>query len=342
MAKNKSRVNEKSIKVKLVSNLVLSEQNRNEPSKGVYPGGRFKRFFDTFKANFQPLMIANLCSILFVIPIIAIIIFFSMKGVETIGYMIEKVDNPYLMSSFGMGLSSGMPIVEAKKMLLNSYRVLVSTIALGMPLLGFALAGNLTISTKLIWGEALLMKKDKQGRDVPRVFTEFFRGIGKFWKENLVIMSITAIVFAGVANLFLSFVQATWVNQYKAADIVSLIAAILITLAYFPFFANLLPMTIAYDLKSKYKIKNSIILTLTFYIPAFLIFAFAILPFVLLSAGRIASLVMFVFILSFGISFLSLIFANYSDYNYEKIISPLYQARMKAELKKERRSRRKK
>ena len=50
MAKNNSKINEKSLKVRLVSNLELAEQNRNEPPKGTYPGGRFKRFFDTFKA----------------------------------------------------------------------------------------------------------------------------------------------------------------------------------------------------------------------------------------------------------------------------------------------------
>lgn len=66
-----------------------------------------------------------------------------------------------------------MSIEEAKSILLNSYRVLVSAIALGLPLLGFGIAGNLSITTKLIWGESLLIKKDKQGRDVPRVITEF-------------------------------------------------------------------------------------------------------------------------------------------------------------------------
>ena len=71
-------------------------------------------------------------------------------------------------------------------------------------------------------------------------------------------------------------------------------------------------------------------------------FVFAILPFVLLAAGKIFSLIMFVFILSFGISFMCLILVNYNDYNHEKIIEPLYQAKIKVELKKERRARRKK
>lgn len=342
MAKNKSKINEKSLKVKLIGNLELVEQNRNEPHKGAYPGGRFKRFFDTFKANFQPLMIANLCSILFVLPIIALIMFFTMQGIEKIGYMIAKINEPYLMSSFGVGLSDGMSIEEAKSILLNSYRVLVSAIALGLPLLGFGIAGNLSITTKLIWGESLLIKKDKQGRDVPRVITEFFRGLKKFWKENFIIMLITAVVFGGVANLLLNFIEASWINHYKATDIVSLIFAILITLIYFPFFTNLLPTTVTYNLKAKYKIKNALILTITFYVPALIMFVFAILPFVLLAAGKIFSLIMFVFILSFGISFMCLILVNYNDYNHEKIIEPLYQAKIKVELKKERRARRKK
>ncbi|HHX48856.1 MAG TPA: hypothetical protein GX709_00445 [Clostridiales bacterium] len=342
MAKNNSKINEKSLKVRLVSNLELAEQNRNEPPKGTYPGGRFKRFFDTFKANFQTLMIANLCALLFILPIIALIMFFSMESVEKIGYMIAKIDEPYLMGSFGVGLSSGMTIGEAKSILLTSYRVFISSIALGLPLVGFGIAGILSVTTKLIWGESLLIKKDKQGRDVPRVATEFFRGLKKYWKGNVAIMSVTAVVFAGVANLFLNFVKASWLNNYNAGDIVSLVFGILITLAYFPFFINILPTTVTYNMPVKHKIKNALILTLSFYLPALLVFVFSALPFALLAVGRIMALIMMVLILSFGMSFVCLMIVNYNDYNHEKIIEPLYLAKMKDQMKRERRARRKK
>lgn len=341
MAQAKTEKNN-SLKVKLVSNLALSEQDRSEESKGAYPGGRFKRFFDTFKANFQQLMLINLCAIIFALPIIAVIMVFKMIGIEKLGYLIAKEQTPYLMNSFGIGLSSGMPLTQAKDILLNSYRIMITAMAAGLPILAFGFAGNLGVMKKLVWGETLLMKKDRQGRDIPRLFTEFFRAVGKYWKETIIIMVFTMIVFAGVANLVLNFVQAVWRNQYTAGSIISLIAAIILIICYFPLFINLLPTTVTYNFEFKYKLKNASILTLTFYIPSLFILAISLLPFFLLAAGRIVSLIMFVFILAFGISFFSLAIINYNDYHHEKIIDPLFQARLKMEIKQQRRSRKKK
>ena len=130
-------------KLKLLSGLELAPEARNEEKKPPYPAGRFKRFFDTYKANSNHLMTANAMTIIFMLPLFALIIAISFIGVEKFAYMLADIDKvPYLMSGFGIGLSDGMAINEAKVILLLAYRVIFLGVAVCLPILSFGVAGH--------------------------------------------------------------------------------------------------------------------------------------------------------------------------------------------------------
>ncbi|MBR2480064.1 MAG: hypothetical protein IKB56_02030, partial [Clostridia bacterium] len=52
-------------KLNLLSKLHLAPEARNEEAKGPYNGGRFKRFFDIFRANTQTISMTNMLTLIF-------------------------------------------------------------------------------------------------------------------------------------------------------------------------------------------------------------------------------------------------------------------------------------
>ncbi|MBO7156658.1 MAG: hypothetical protein J6V83_04565, partial [Clostridia bacterium] len=102
-----------SLKIKLLRAMVLAPEARTEESKGAYPGGRFKRFTDIFKANNQDLMMVNVFTILFALPILAVLLFITLFGAEKFAYTLKGItETPYLMSGLGFGLSQGTNLAE--------------------------------------------------------------------------------------------------------------------------------------------------------------------------------------------------------------------------------------
>ncbi len=327
-------------KIKLVSALSVASEDRSEPLKGNYPGGRFKRYIDILKTYFQPLMIVNLLTLIFCLPIIGILVFFEVYGVEQFGYLVAKIsqiDPPFLLGNFGIGASSSLATEIAKSYLLNSYRVMIGGIALFLPLAGVGIAGNMYICTKMVWGESLLMKKDKYGNDVPRVIKEFFKGVKEFSGRIALTLLVFGIIFAGCSLMIVEFVNSIWLGISNAGYYIGLILAAIIIVFSGMVMVTYLPFNISYkSQKTAYRIKNSLIISSGFSVSAILSFVFALFPFALLLTGDMVKLVVTIAILSFGLSHACLVMVNYADYNSENLIQPLYQQEMKAQLRKER------
>ena len=204
------------LKLYLLKSFALAPEARNEEKKGEYPGGRFKRFKDMFKAFSQDLMMVNVLTILFALPIIAIVMFITILGAESFGYMLESIkDTPYLMNGLGLGLSAGASISSAKVMMLMSYRIMILGIAVFIPVLGFGFAGAIYVCQKIVWGEKFLTKKDKRtGADVNRTVTEFFKGVKAYWKQMVLTFALYAVFFAGGAELILDYESEYSANKH--------------------------------------------------------------------------------------------------------------------------------
>ena len=292
-------------KLKLLSGLELAPEARYEEKKPPYPAGRFKRFFDTYKANSTHLMTANAMTIIFLLPLFALIIAISFIGVEKFAYMLADVDKiPYLMSGFGIGLSSGMAVNEAKVILLLAYRVIFLGVAVCLPILSFGVAGHAYVSTKLIWGERFVCKKDKKtGADVPRIVTEYFRGVNEF----------IAGVWSGGAN----------VGQWFA-----LFGGIIILFVSTMILLNLLPQVISYHKTLSYaaKLKNACIYSTAFFIPSLLMLVIIGAPFALFAINTMfVTIIIAVAFVMIGTTYVILATVNYGDYNSENVLQVLYE-----------------
>ena len=317
-------------KLKLLSGLELAPEARYEEKKPPYPAGRFKRFFDTYKANSTHLMTANAMTIIFLLPLFALIIAISFIGVEKFAYMLADVDKiPYLMSGFGIGLSSGMAVNEAKVILLLAYRVIFLGVAVCLPILSFGVAGHAYISTKLIWGERFVCKKDKKtGADVPRIVTEYFRGVKTYWKEMLITFSGYAVFFAGGTNLIIEFIAGVWSGGANVGQWFALFGGIIILFVSTMILLNLLPQVISYHKTLSYaaKLKNACIYSTAFFIPSLLMLVIIGAPFALFAINTMfVTIIIAVAFVMIGTTYVILATVNYGDYNSENVLQVLYE-----------------
>ncbi len=339
MANNKNGEKKVSaLKLALLRSFVVAPEARNEEKKGEYPGGRFKRFKDMFKANSQDLMMANVLTILFALPIIAVVMFITLLGAEKFGYMLESItETPYLMGGLGIGLSAGSSIASAKVMMLMSYRIMILGIAVFLPVLGAGFAGIMYISQKIVWGEKFLTKKDKRtGADVNRTITEFFNGIKLYWKEMVLTFSLYAVFFAGGAELLIEFVSAIWGGYANVGHYFAVIIGSIILLLSTMTLINLVPQVVSYDKTLKYaaKLKNAFLYTITFFIPCLFMTAFTFAPIALMFIGGFFTFIVIIICMSVGICYMALIMANYGDYNSENVVQILYSQSQVAENRK--------
>ena len=316
-------------KLFLLKSFALAPEARNEEKKGEYPGGRFKRFKDIFKAFSQDLMMVNVLTILFALPIIAVVMFITILGAESFGYMLESIkETPYLMSGLGMGISLGTSIASSKVMMLMSYRIMILGIAVFIPILGFGFAGAIYVCQKIVWGERFLTKKDKRtGADVNRTVTEFFRGVKLYWKQMVLTFSLYAVFFAGGAELILEFVGALWGGYANVGHYFAVIIGAIILLFSSMILVNLVPQVVSYDKTLKYgeKLKNACLYTVTFFVPCLFITAFTFAPLALLFIGGFFTFIIIILFMSVGLCYMSLVMTNYGDYNSENVLQVLYE-----------------
>lgn len=329
---------------KLLFTLSTAPEARVEDKKAPYPGGRFKRFKDTFKGNMTDLMTVNVLTVIFALPLLAVIMAFSVIGAERIGYFLAGIDTPYVMTDFGFGLSAGSSIGAVSAVMIDGYRILFAAIAVCLPILSFGIAGNMYICQKFIWGERLLTKKDKTtGGDVNRTVTEFFRGIKMHWKEMLVAFSCYAVFFAGGTELIIEFVSGTYVGGANAGQWIGLFAGIIVLIVSTMLLLHFIPQTVSYagTLNMAQKLRNSCIYFVALFLEGIFIFILALAPFALAAAGTFLTMIVVLFLVTVGFSYVCLILTNYGDYNSENYLQAVVEVRANEEIRQAKKDRKK-
>lgn len=329
---------------KLLFTLSTAPEARVEDKKAPYPGGRFKRFKDTFKGNMTDLMTVNVLTVMFALPLLAVIMAFSIIGAERIGYFLAGIDTPYVMTDFGFGLSAGSSIGAVSAVMIDGYRILFAAIAVCLPILSFGIAGNVYICQKFIWGERLLTKKDKTtGGDVNRTVTEFFRGVKLHWKEMLVAFSCYAVFFAGGTELIVEFVSGTYLGGANAGQWIGLFVGIIVLIVSTMIFMHFIPQTVSYagTLNMAQKLRNSAIYFVALFLEGAFIFILALAPFALAAAGTFLAMIVVLFLVTVGFSYVCLIIVNYADFNSENYSQAVLEIRTNEATRQSKKDRKK-
>ncbi|MFI3229675.1 MAG: hypothetical protein R3Y23_05885 [Bacillota bacterium] len=311
--------------VNLLRKLSLAPEARTEAVK-PYAGGKIRKFIDLFRASMSHLTVANVLGMLFALPIITLFIVVTTIGFEEFTYILTGVEEaPYLLGSFGIGLSSGSDLVSTKIDMLLTYRLLLTGTAVCMPLLGFSFAGIYHITTKFNWGDSFITKRDKFGNEIPRIAVEFFRGVKLYWKQYLVLLSIYAVFVAGCGNLIITFVEALWLGTANAGHYIGLVIACILGLFSTIILLNMMPLVVTYRTSLVSKFKNSCIFTVSFFAQQLFMVVVIAVPFLLLLVGSIITMLAAIACLVLSLSYIAMISTVYSDTNSERYLVPLYE-----------------
>lgn len=324
-------------KVQLLGKLTFAPEARGQEKSRPVIQGRFKYFWETFKANNNYLMTANLLLLLFSIPLLIVLVLPSvLGGMENISYMLAKAPAlPYFMTDVGIGISEGEAIIIGTLGILKAYQLYFLAIACCLPFMSFGLAGIFHIGIKFIWQDGFVSKKDDYGNNVPKMGKEFFIGLKKYWLQFLIVMLVVSILFAGISNTFIYFLQQKLQNQVGAGEWLLVIFATIVGVFSVMTLIFMLPTIVMYDLPFITKLKNSTILVLSMFVPSLFLAIVSVLPFILIGiASGFIKVLLVAVLLVFGGGFYSLMWSNFVQYHADKIITPVYEAQISKGKKK--------
>ncbi len=323
-------------KLSLLGRMTFAPEARSQDTPRPVIEGRFKYFFGLFKLNNNLLMIANLLFLVFCIPLLVVLILPSLfGGMESVNYLVSGIKVPYFMTEIGFGISSGQALIDGKLGILRVYQYLFLAIACTLPIISFGASGMFNVTMKFVWQDSFFTKKDSYGNNVPRIGVEFFRGVKKYFAPFLVIFTVFALFFAGVSSGIIFFIKSLWLNQAGFWHWLLLIVSCLVGLFGIMVLLFMLPMVPMFDMPILSKLKNSIILILSMFLPAFFMALITILPFILISVlGGFFRVLLIAAVLIFGGSFYSLMWTNFAQYYADKIITPVYEAQKSRQPKK--------
>lgn len=327
-------------KLTLLGKMTFAPEARSEDTPRPVIEGRFKYFFSLFKKNNNYLMIANLFFLIFCLPLLIVLVLPTIfGGMENIHYLLNDLEAPYFMTNIGIGLSSGEAVMEGRLGILRVNQLYYLAIACVIPFISFGAAGMFHITMKLVWQDSFITKKDTYGNKIPRIVKEFFLGVKKYSLSMLIIFTVFALLFASVSSAIVYFIQNSWQNTAGGGEWMLLIVAILVALISIMLLIFMLPMTPMYNLSLMKKLKNSIILIISMFIPAFFITVITVLPFLLVSiSGGFIKIIITAALLVFGGGFYSLMWTNFVQYYADKIITPVYEAQRNKGHKKKKKN----
>lgn len=291
-------------KMGLVDRIILGSPKSEEYARSKLPTNRWNLFFDIFKGRFFKLIVINLLTLLFFIPLFALL-FFHSAALASMGQSVP------FSQCFGLGYQSlynfvGYP--ESISLSVNiSTLIFLPVAALGV---GLGLAGCAYVMRNMVWTEGIFVAND------------FWQGI----KQNYKHLMLTAFIYS--AFLYFAIISVTLLNQVQVTGQMAAWLAVVLKIVIIGFMAflsimalHMITMTVTYDLKYKYVIKNAFLMTVAMPFHNVFFVIMAALPVALIFIGGIFSTLGYAFTLLFGISFALLVWTDFCQWGYDRYIN---------------------
>lgn len=295
---------------KIYTHLSVGPEIRDEQPKGVYPKGRFKQVFDTFSAEMNSLMRVNIWFLLFLLPLLAVLVWYS-------NFIVAKTVVQFnFMGNIGIGYPGGSD--DAVKGLVAVYNAYQSVLFIALPaivIMALGIAGAFNCYKKFLWGEKVAVTKD------------FFIGIKKFWHKYIIVFSINALLILAEGSIVIYFLKASALGNAGVWQWILLIGVSLVI--YLLLYVNmmLLPMVCAIDLPIVKQVKNAFLLSFDYAILGIPLSLLLMVPIVLLFAtNSFLNVLLYMVMLMFGFILYGLSFTAFGHLAFDNILTPLYNA----------------
>ena len=296
----------------LITRLLEGKEKSEEYARSTLPTNRWQLFWDIFKGNFGKIVKVNLLTLIFFIPMIAVIV---------IAYMMKESNG--IIYPFSANLGVGYPAAPGQQglsemLVMQNNFILLLGVAISSVVAAVGLSGGMYVIRNMVWTEGIFISND------------FWRGIKLNYKNALqtalffciaLFLSGTMIGFAefSLAVGSLGKGQRVWMYISMGTSYVFIILAAMLT--YW-----MIALGVNYKLKFITMIRNAFLITIGT-LPQTLFFgAISLLPFLLLFIPQQFILVLsIILVLLFGFSWLLLVWLDFAQWVFDKFINPKIQ-----------------
>lgn len=292
-------------KGKFIEKLLMGAEKSETYARDSLPSNRWELFWDIFKGRFGKLVIINLLTTLFLIPLYALFIIRSI--------MMTGLGGTYPFNQpFGTGYLAPESMIGYNESIVfsaNLYSFLF--LPLVMVIAAVGIAGCAYVIRNMVWTEGLFVSND------------FWHGI----KTNFKSIALTLAIYSLI--LYLGIVADSLMSQILVYNLLPtwLVYVVKILLyAVLIFFGimvmHMITMTVTYDLSFGKLFKNAFYLTIGAF-PANIVFiALGGLFFLLLFMGDFMLGIGIILLLLFGVSYAMLVWTDYCHWLYDRFINP--------------------
>ncbi|MBO5240830.1 MAG: hypothetical protein J6B56_05385 [Clostridia bacterium] len=299
-------------KKSLITRLIEGKEKSEEYARSTLPTNRWQLFWDIFKGNFGKIVKVNLLTLIFFVPLVAVILFYTML-----------VESNGIIWPFGANLGVGYPAAPMQQGIAELLAIQNSFVLYaGLILTGFiaavGLSGGMYVVRNMVWTEGIFVTND------------FWRGIKLNYKNALQTMLVFTItlLLTGTMIQFAEFsivVEELTGFQLVIMRISQGTSYVLIALVAMMCFW-MIALGVNYKFKFTSMVRNAFLLTIAT-IPQTIFFgALALLPFVcFLIGGSLFITIGVVLVILFGLSYALLVWLDFAQWIFDKYLNPKIQ-----------------
>lgn len=292
-----------------VTRLLEGKEKSEEYARSTLPTNRWQLFWDIFKGNFGKIVKVNLLTLLFFIPMIAVIVLYLLMG-----------QSESMLYPFGANMGVGYPsapfqagISEART--LSNGTFLYFGLILTSLVAAVGLSGGMYVVRNMVWTEGIFVTSD------------FWRGIKLNYKNAVQIsLFFTIILFLctsviNSAEMYIALGNLTdgatvWMRISQVVSYVFIALAALFSMW-------MISMSVNYQMKFLACLRNAFFLTVGTFPQTIFFLALAAIPFLLFLINGSFFIVLGVFaVLLFGLTYALLVWLNFSQWVFDKYINP--------------------
>ncbi len=289
--------------------MLEGKEKSEEYARSTLPTNRWQLFWDIFKGNFGKIVKVNLLTLLFFVPMIAVIVLYLLMG-----------QSESMLYPFGANMGVGYPsapfqagISEARTFSNGTFLyfglILTSLVA------AVGLSGGMYVVRNMVWTEGIFVTSD------------FWRGIKLNYKNAVQIsLFFTVILFlctsvSNSAEMYIALGNLTdgatvWMRISQVVSYVFIALAALFSMW-------MISMSVNYQMKFLACLRNAFFLTVGTFPQTIFFLALAAIPFLLFLINGSFFIVLGVFaVLLFGLTYALLVWLNFSQWVFDKYINP--------------------
>ena len=293
----------------LITRLLEGKEKSEEYARSTLPTNRWQLFFDIFKGNFSKIVIVNLLTMVFFIPLLAILVF---------GVIINDYNGT--IYPFGANLAVGYPAYDGLRGLSQSLSIWTDLgIYIGVlassVLAAIGLAGGMYVIRNMVWTEGVFVAND------------FWRGVKLNYKNALqtAVFFCLVLTFCTTMNNFsdlslatgdLSKFEKVWLHISQGASYMFMGLAVIMSLW-------MIALGVNYKMGFFTMLRNGFLMSLGTFPQTIFFGAIALAPLLLfLIGGTLFTVIGILLLLVFGFSYALLVWLDFAQWVFDKYINP--------------------